>query len=189
MNFEYTENLMGRVTIVCGDFADGSALMSEYRGLAEEYTGAVKGLFGERLVSICFFGPIVTRKATPESDVDVLIIAEKFARDIGSRIDETLPIHEKLRRSEAYRKLRSQGRSAFISEILLTPDEVKTHPPILLDMTEAVDIAYDRGGFLGSVLEDVRRRLKQLGATKVTARRGYYWILKPDARPGEVVEI
>jgi len=176
--------------MVCLDRAtDEAALMSEYRELAGAYTRAVRELFGERLVSVCFFGSVVTGKATPESDIDVLVIAEKFARDIGSRIEETLPIREKLRRTDAYQKLRLLGRSAFISEILLTPDEAKTHPPILLDMTEDADITYDKGGFLGGVLEDIRRRLKQLGATRVTAKKGHYWILKPDARPGEVVEI
>lgn len=170
-------------------FAEETALLSEYRELAEEYTRVVKELFGERLVSICFFGSVVTRKATPESDIDVLIIAEKLARDIGSRIEETMPVREKLRRSEAYRKLRLQGRSAFISEILLTTDEANTHPPIFLDMTEDAYIVYDKGGFFEGVLEDVRRRLKRLGAVKVKAKKGYYWILKPDAKPGEVVEI
>jgi hypothetical protein len=98
-------------------------------------------------------------------------------------------MHEALRRSEEYRKLRLQGRSAFVSDIFLSPDEAKAHPPILLDLTEDAFIVYDRNDFLNSVLEDVKRRLKVLGAKKVKARKGYYWILKPDAKPNEVVEI
>jgi hypothetical protein len=39
------------------------------------------------------------------------------------------------------------------------------------------------------VLEDIRKRLKQLGARKVAANKGYCGVLKPNAKPTEVVEI
>jgi hypothetical protein len=48
-------------------------------------------------------------------------------------------------------------------------------------------LIYD-DGFLAGVLEDIRKRLKQLGARKVTAKKGYYWVLT-NAKPTEVVEI
>lgn len=164
-------------------------LHAEYRELADEYARAIKEFFGERLCSICFFGSVVRGEATPESDLDVLVVAEKLPKDLGLRVRETIPIHEALRRSEEYRKLRLQGKSAFVSDIMLTPDEVKTHPPIMLDMTEDAFIVYDKDGFLKGVLDDMRRRLNELGAKKVKARKGYFWILKPDAKPSEVVEI
>jgi hypothetical protein len=85
--------------------------------------------------------------------------------------------------------VRSGGRSAFISDVYLTPEEAQSHPPILLDVADHGVIAYDRDGFLAGVLEDIRKRLKQLGARKVTAKKGYYWVLKPNAKPTEVVEI
>ena len=94
-----------------------------------------------------------------------------------------------MRRSSEYRKLKQQGRSAFISDLFLTPDEAKAHPPILLDLTDDAFIAYDRNGFLKEVLQDMKRRLKELGARKIKARKGHYWILKPDARPNEVIEV
>jgi hypothetical protein len=76
-----------------------------------------------------------------------------------------------------------------VSEIILTPEEVRTHPPIMLDMTQDASIVYDKDGFLKSVLDDMRRRLNELGARKVQAKKGYYWVLKPDARLDEVVEV
>jgi hypothetical protein len=39
------------------------------------------------------------------------------------------------------------------------------------------------------VREDIRKKLKQLGARKVAAKKGYYWVLKPGAKPTEVVEV
>jgi predicted nucleotidyltransferase len=164
-------------------------LQAEYRKLAEEYLRLVKEFFGERLVSVCFFGSVVRGEATPESDLDVLIVAEELTKDIGLRVRETLPIDEELRHSEAYRRLRSLRRSAFVSDIMLTPDEVRTHPPIMLDMTQDAFVVYDKDGFLKSVLDDMRRRLSELGARRVQAKKGYYWVLKPDARLDEVVEV
>jgi hypothetical protein len=164
-------------------------LQPEYRELAHEYARAVKKFLGDRLRSICFFGSVVRGEATPESDLDVLIVAEKLPKDIGLRVREILPVHEELVHSEAYRRLRSLRRSAFVSEIMLTPEEVRTHPPIMLDMTQDASIVYDKDGFLKSVLDDMRRRLNELGARKVQAKKGYYWVLKPDARLDEVVEV
>jgi hypothetical protein len=56
-------------------------------------------------------------------------------------------------------------------------------------MTQDASIVYDKDGFLKSVLDDMRRRLNELGARKVQAKKGYYWVLKPDARLDEVVEV
>ena len=163
--------------------------MKEYQALAEEYGRLARVFFGDRLISMCLYGSVARGNATPESDIDVLVIAENLPRDVGLRIRETRPIHEALRRSEPYRKLRSQGRSAFVADTFLTPDEAKTHPPLLLDLTEDAAAIYDKNGFLESILEDMRGRLRSLGAKKITTKKGYYWILKPDANPNEVVEI
>jgi hypothetical protein len=180
------ELLMGSASI---HTVRDESLQAEYRELADEYTRAVRELFADRLVSICFFGSVVRGEATPESDIDVLVVAKGVPNDVGLRLQETSDIYLELKRSEAYRKLRSLGRNALVSAIVLTPEEAKTHPPIMLDMTEDAFMAYDKDGFLERVLDDIRNRLKELGARKVKGEKGYYWILKPDARPDEVVEI
>jgi hypothetical protein len=104
-------------------------------------------------------------------------------------VRDTRGVRETVGKSEASRSLRASGRSALISEVFLTPEEVRRHPPILLDMTEEGIILHDKGGFLEKELEAIRRRLRELGARKVATPKGHYWILKPDLKPGEVVEI
>jgi hypothetical protein len=164
-------------------------LQAEYRDLAAEYAQRIKAHFGDRLVSICFFGSAARGEASPESDIDVLIIAEDLPKDYGLRIRETNRIHESLRKGQAYRRLRSADASAFISDVYLTPEEARSHPPILLDIADHGVVSYDREGFLAGVLEDIRERLRQLGGRRVRTRKGYYWVLKPDAKPTEVVEV
>ena len=164
-------------------------MQGEYQRLADAYVRLMKDFYGDRLVSVCFFGSVLRGTVTPESDVDVLVIAERMPADVGSRVRETMPVHEALRTTSAYQELRQQGRSAFVSDIFLTRDECLAHPPILLDVTEDGFIAYDRERFLESVLGDMKRRLRELGAVRVWARRGYYWVLKPNAKPEEIVEV
>jgi hypothetical protein len=165
------------------------ALQPEYHELADEYTRAIRDFFGDRLVSIAFFGSVARGTADPESDIDVLVIAENLPKDLGLRFRETMPVHEKVRKSSAYRVLRLKGRVGFVSDLFLTPKETMAHPPILLDACDDAFLAYDRNGFLEGVLKDIRRRLKELNARKVKASKGYYWVLKPDAKLSEVVEI
>ena len=164
-------------------------IQPQYRDLAAEYVELVKAHFGDRLVSLCFFGSVVRGEASPDSDIDALVVADGLPRDFGSRIRETNSMHESLKKRPTYKRLRSERRSAQISDIYLTRDEALSHPPILLDIADHGLIVYDRDEFLAEVLRDVREKLKILGARKVLAKKGYYWVLKPDATPNEVIEI
>ena len=147
-------------------------MQREYQALGDEYVRATIEFFAGRLVSICFFGSVARGEATSESDIDVLVVAGELPRDVGLRVRETAAIHEALRRSSEYRKLREQGRSAFISDIYLSPDEARAHPPILLDLTDDALIVYDRNDFLKGVLQDIKYRLSDLGVRKIKARKG-----------------
>ncbi|WXG39710.1 MAG: hypothetical protein WED07_02570 [Candidatus Freyarchaeum deiterrae] len=81
------------------------------------------------------------------------------------------------------------GRNCLISDIFLTPQEVEKHPPILLDMIDDGVLLYDRDSFLENALKKLSERLRELGARRVKTEKGHYWILKPDAKPSEVVKI
>ncbi len=164
-------------------------LQGEYEQLSAEYVRLVKEHFGSRLHSICFFGSVPRGEASPESDTDALVIADGLPSDIGLRFQETGPIHEAIRTTEAYKTLTAHNRCGLISDIFLTPAETRAHPPILLDIADHGVVAYDREGFLEGELKKIRARLHDLGARKVDTKNGYYWILKPDAKPTEVVEI
>lgn len=146
-------------------------------------------LFGSRVISICVFGSVARGEARPNSDIDVLTIMEGLSECVGGRVRETGAVHEALKLTKAYRRLRSQGRCPLISDVLLTPKEVEKHPPILLDIADEGTIIHDPDGFLKRVLASVRARLKALGARKVRTTRGHYWVLKPDTIPGEMVEV
>ena len=116
-------------------------------------------------------------------------MVEDLPLDIGSRIRITLPLRLKLKTFESYWRAKEAGLPTLISEVILTPEEVRDHPPILLDLTVEGLILYDREDFLKKELEALRVRLRELGARRLKGREGWYWILKPDAKLGEVVKI
>ena len=165
------------------------SLPPEYRGLLKEYCLSMKRHFAESLVSLCIFGSLARGKPEPSSDIDVMVVAENLQQDVGERTRSTNHIHELLKKTDASATLKSLGRSTLISDIFLTPQEVEKHPPILIDMVEDAVILYDPTGFLRKVLKKLGEKLKEMGARKVVVEKGYFWILKPDVKPSEVVEI
>jgi predicted nucleotidyltransferase len=166
------------------------AIPREYKQLLEEYTVLLKQHFGDKLYSICLFGSVARGCASAESDIDVLVIAEGLPDDVGMRLKETKYIYEKLKATEAYGSLRALCKGASISDLLFTPDEINRHPPILLDIVEDGILLYDKWDYLRNVLRAIRDTLKKLGSRRIVTTRGcYYWVLKPDIKPGEIVRI
>jgi len=130
-------------------------------------------------VSIVIFGSFARGDVREGSDLDVLIVVEDLHEEDRLRLSAFL--------SSSINP--PPGFPRPVSPIVLTVDEVKRHPPILLDMIEDSIIVYDKENFMKRILEDLRRKLSEIGARRVKTREGWYWILKPDAKLGEVVEI
>ena len=143
---------------------------------------------GRRLKSIVLYGSIARGKALPESDIDLLVVAEGLPSSYSERVKWLRNI---LRGIEEFRieLWRSKGLYPLIDIIALTPEEAKVSHPIYLDMIEDAIILFDRG-IIKEKLREVKERLRALGARRVeTPSGGWYWELKPDMELGEVVEI
>ncbi|MBC7091878.1 MAG: nucleotidyltransferase domain-containing protein [Nitrososphaeria archaeon] len=162
-------------------------IKSTYLKLVKEYMDEIKEALNGKLVSVCLFGSIARGDFTRESDIDLLIIAKNVPDDVGRRHSLFRESRRKILSSDTAVNLRRMGYSTTFSEIILTPEEVKTHPPILLDIVEEGIILYDDNNFLSSIIDEVRCRLKKLGAKRIKLKRGWYWLLKPDAKFGEEI--
>jgi len=74
--------------------------------------------------------------------------------------------------------------------IVKTPEEAAFHTPLYLDVVEDGILLLDRDRFFENVLTSMRSRMRELGSRRVFLPDGsWYWDLKPDFRPGDVVEI
>ncbi|MCX7820032.1 MAG: nucleotidyltransferase domain-containing protein [Kiritimatiellae bacterium] len=156
--------------------------------LLRALTDACRRHYGDALVSLAVFGSWARNAATPYSDLDLLIVAEPLPEGRLARVRQFEPIEAEL----APLRRTVWGSAApplDISPIFKTPAEVEEGSPLFLDMTRHVLLLHDRNGFFAGYLAALAQRLRELGAERRPFRGGYYWIYKPDARPGEVIRL
>lgn len=144
--------------------------------------------YGERLVSFVVFGSVAREKYRPDSDIDFLIVAEKLPRGRLKRVFEFTENVEKSLKGHL-KALWKEGIYVALSPIFKTVEEVKTGSPLFLDMTLDVKILYDKGNYFENYLQQLKKKLKQLGAKRVVKGNAWYWVLKPDYKCGDIIEL
>lgn len=167
---------------------DSTGQASVFEALLESLVKECVRFYGERLVSVAVFGSVGRGTARPDSDIDVLIVADPLPRGRMPRVREfesgvlaaLVPGVEAARLS---------GVQTRFSPIFRTKAEAQAGSPLFLDMTEDARILFDRDGFFSLRLDALRARMRELGSRRI--RRGdlWYWDLKPSFRRGEVIEL
>lgn len=164
----------------------------EYHRLVEFLIFRIFDHFSEDLVSLAIFGSIATGRAKRTSDLDILLIARNLPDSYLERIrlfDEATRGIEKLR-IELWRE---KGIYTPLDPIILKPEEARITQPFYLDMIDGCSIIIDRGGFLRRKLDELRKRLREIGARRIELADGrWYWDLGSRSRSGykrEVLEI
>jgi len=151
-------------------------------------TGRIcEDFYGGRLVTLAVFGSVARNTMRPDSDVDMLIVADPLPRGRLARVDEFRTVELQL--DPLLLAAAQVGIHTTLSPVLKTPAEVEQGSPLFLDMTDQVQILYDKDDFFKSYLERLRARLKAQGAKRVRLRGGYYWVLKPSLKPGEEIPL
>lgn len=141
---------------------------------------------GDRLVSLVVYGSRARGTHRADSDLDVLLVIRELPRSRLERHALVQPIKQGIDRE--HRRTRG-SEPPFLAYIAKTPEEAAYHSPLYLDMTEDAVLVYDRDGFFREVLEAMRRRMTVLGSRRVWLEGGWYWVLKPDAAWGDLIEI
>ncbi|MDI6756101.1 MAG: nucleotidyltransferase domain-containing protein [Thermodesulfobacteriota bacterium] len=156
--------------------------------MIEHLVEALRGSLGEKLISVVLYGSYARGQIDPESDIDLLVVAEGIP---APALERQIFLTRILNDAEAsLRKMfRRESLFPYISTILKTPKEADCISRIYFDMTDEAKIFYDQGNFFQAVLRKVKKRLKELGAQKVQVGKMWYWDLKPDYKPGDIFEI
>lgn len=142
--------------------------------------GRLKEAFGDNLCSVVLFGSQARRTARPDSDIDIMLVLKDLP---SSRLER----HEKVARITD--NVRAQFDRPLLSQILLTVEEMRKHPRVLLDMVEDARILLDDGTFKRE-LTALKKRMKELGSRRVFLDDGtWYWVLKPGMRLGETIRL
>ena len=158
-----------------------------YKVLLGNIVEFLKFYFREDFLSCALFGSVARNEALPESDIDLLIVH----RSCSYRpMDKFLKLLGDLEEDTEYKRLKKQGYFPDPYPVFLDEKELKKNPLILLDILDHGIILHDGDGILDKRLFSLKKRLQELGAKKVSLSDGsYYWDLKPDWKPREVIEI
>lgn len=144
------------------------------------FVDGLRERLGDSLVSVVAYGSRVRGDAKPESDLDVLVVAEGLPKRALLRHDSVLPVA----------RAASEDFAEALSYVLFTPEEASHVHPFYLGMLSGHLVLHDRDGFFAAVLARLRQRLDELGSKRLVDEDGYeYWDLKPDWKPGDVVEL
>jgi len=162
-------------------------LRESFENIVECLKNSCLDVYGDRLVSLCVFGSVAAGTMRPDSDIDLLVVCDPLPRGRMARVREFEAIDRLCERE--LKQAMQRGVATMFSPHIKTPDEVRKGSPIFLDMTDTVRIMFDRERFLGDYLAGLKERLSRLGARKVMLGGGYYWLLKPDLKPGEEISL
>jgi len=123
----------------------------------------------------------------PDSDLDVLIVADGLPKGRIARVEDFAPVEASL--ASLLLEGRRAGFTTECSPIFKTAEELLAGSPLLLDMVDDARILYDRDGFMARALDRLRERLARLGARRIWRGNAWFWDLKPDYQPGDVFEL
>jgi predicted nucleotidyltransferase len=159
----------------------------ECKTLLKRLVALLRGAIGDELLSVALFGSVARGKAGKESDIDLLVIYEGDRRRVEKVFQETVFA---LREDEGYKELQAKGYRPDAFPVFMNTGKLRRHPWLLLDVADHGIILLDKGRVLKKELRKIKKRLRELGSKKVVLKDGtWYWDLKPDWKPGEVIEL
>ena len=162
-------------------------MQAAYDALLADLTRACRQHYGDRLLSVAVYGSVGRGLPRPDSDVDLLIVAQGLADRHSLRLRDFRAVEDRLRPS--LDAARTAGLQPELSPVLMTPTELERGSMLLLDMTEDACILFDPQDCLAAALDRLRRRLRALGSRRVWLGNAWYWDLKPDYKPGDVFDL
>ena len=161
-------------------------LSPEWSALAGRVVAEYRAAIGDDLVAIALFGSVARGRARPDSDLDLYVVTRRPSLG-DSRLHG---MWDRIDASPEYEALVRAGYQPTPSPVPHSVDDLARHPWILLDIAHHGVILSDPASVLERELDAVRRRTAALGSTRVELPDGsWYWDLKPDWRPGEVVDL
>lgn len=162
-------------------------LIESFKKTLERVLKACLEVYGEDLVTLAVFGSVARGTPSPESDIDILIVAENLPSGRLRRMERFAEVEELL--NPWMDSLRNIGIYTSLSPVIKTPEEVLAGSLLFLDMIDDALILFDRESFFTRFLQEFSSKLKEMGAKKVVTGERWHWVLKPDYKHGEVFEI
>lgn len=158
-----------------------------YKKLLDQLLESLREALGRDVIqAFALFGSVARSEARRDSDIDLLVVHKPVSFRPVERFSE---VRSKLHKSDEYQRLEAEGFTTDSFPIFMTEEDLYERPLILLDIMDHGVIVYDNG-VLEKRFDSLSKRLSELGSKKVVLEDGsWYWDLKPDWKPGEVIEL
>lgn len=162
-----------------------------YDQLLKRFLYLLREEYKDEIISVVLYGSVARGEAKPNSDLDlILVIEDPLSSYEKSTKRLILKVENSLKDGEEFRNLVKSGFYPDLRPIILSRSEASMNRYIFLDLIEDAIILFDRNNFFKERLEILKRRLKELKSKKMELKDGgWYWILKPDLKFGEVFEL
>jgi predicted nucleotidyltransferase len=158
------------------------------RPLLDRLLDLLRARLGEQLLAVALYGSLARGQGRPTSDMDLLIVYRGDRMAVFDQFMDML-LYD-LKDTLEWMELRREGLKPDPYPVFFNEAELADTPWLLLDIQDHGIILYDPHAILQRKFENLRRRLRELGSRKVVLRDGsWYWDLKPDWKPGEVIEL
>lgn len=122
-----------------------------------------------------------------ERNRHLLLVFDKLSPSRRDRMDFFSPFEKAL--EGALRSLRERGYVLSFSPILRTREEFLRFSNLYLDFPDGSEIVLDTSGLARGLIDKVAAWIRDSGAYRVERGLKWYWVLKPDLKPGEEFEI
>ncbi|GAB4471888.1 MAG: nucleotidyltransferase domain-containing protein [Burkholderiaceae bacterium] len=162
-------------------------LKDTFERIVEAVATACREVYGDRLVALALFGSVARGTMRPDSDIDLLLIVDPLPPNRRARLLEFEAVDERVAPTLA--QARKAGVNTFLSPVLKTPEELRAGSFLHLDLPDEAQLLWDPAGTLRGYLDDLRARLKAMGARRIGSGASAYWVLKPDYRWGDRIEL
>ena len=139
--------------------------------------------------SIVLFGSVARGDYSKLSDIDLIIVSDEFPEGYSSRLDMVRPALFELKTLPSFARLRRSGHHVGFDVATYRSVDLQDTPPLLLDVSMDGVLLRD-DGVMREKLRRLRQRMRELGSKRIrTKTGGWYWVLKPDLKPGEIIQL
>ncbi len=144
---------------------------------------------GDRLVAVVLYGSVARGEAGLDSDVDLVVVARDWPGGRMAATNAFMAVEDAAMATPAWEALRAQGYRAEPIPQLWSLAALQAFSFLHLDLATDGIALYDADGVFAQRMGQVRARMAELGTRRVVDRQGWYWDLKPDFQPGEVIAL
>ena len=173
--------------MTAGGGGESSFGFADVKPLTDVLLTEVRAELGERLTAVALYGSVARGEAHRWSDIDLFVVHRGDRETVSEAF---LTTELRLRDQPLARELTARGVPTAPVVICRSEEDLADTPWLMLDMTHHGILLFDPRGVLRRKLQRLKARLEELGSRRIELDDGsWYWDLKPDLRPGEVVTL